>query len=345
MRKIHKISNVFAFLGLDLIFLKLRQLLIKDIPILAYHRVVTLENENDYPFDVELISASKEEFLWQMQYVKKNFNPITLAMLIDSLEGKIELPKNPIVITFDDGFDDNYHIAFPILKELEIPATIFISTSYIETDETFWYEKLANFLLSHETEVEVPELDISLSAENSMEHRRENYSRMVEKLKQVPNVLRLECIENLFDKYNVDYSSVGLSIRQLSATLSWSQLKEMSDSVFEIGSHSVTHPVLSTLSDSKLAEELENSKSVLESKLGIEIKTIAYPVGMEYAFNSEVEEAAKRAGYSLALSYIEGENYLNNLSLYALKRLHVDRGNPRSIFACKLALPSIFNDQ
>ena len=118
----------------------------------------------------------------------------------------------------------------------------------------------------------------------------------------------------------------------------------MSDSVFEIGSHTVTHPVMTMLTDEELATELTESKSVLETKLGITVDVLAYPVGMKFAYDDRVKTATQEAGYKLGLSYLEGRNDPRALLRYGLKRMHVDRVMLRSAFSAALAVPSAFTD-
>src|SRR5579872_3996890 len=118
-----------------------------DIPILAYHRIWDIRDEDGFPFDIELVSACIGEFQWQMEYVRRNFDPITFATLLKILDGEQSAPPKPIIITFDDGFEDNFQNAFPILSALDVPATIFLSTGYIGGERTFWYDRLAQLIL------------------------------------------------------------------------------------------------------------------------------------------------------------------------------------------------------
>ncbi|MBL8524644.1 MAG: polysaccharide deacetylase, partial [Betaproteobacteria bacterium] len=87
----------------------LRALLKSEITILAYHRILNSWDEEHFPFDVELISASCEDFAWQMEYVRSHYSPIAFRDVIAFLDGKCALPPRPLLVTFDDGFDDNYH--------------------------------------------------------------------------------------------------------------------------------------------------------------------------------------------------------------------------------------------
>ncbi len=344
MRKKDKIAEAFHALKIDTIIRKVRCRLIKDVPILAYHRVMDLSDKPEYPFDIDLISASPDEFEWQMRFIKQHFTPIRLSQLCGHIDGKSRLPPSPIVVTFDDGFDDNYYAAFPVLKDLAIPATIFVTTSFVENSTTIWYERLAYFIQMHEGEVSIPELGLVFPCLSGVNNRRKYYAALVERLKLATNDVRQEILESLYRRYEESYSAGSPVTLSMSKAVTWEQLKEMSDSIFEVGSHSVTHPVLTMLSDDELVYELSESKSILEEKMKCKVDTIAYPVGMGFAFDQRVIHTAKNAGYRLAVSYLEGVNYKHRPDPYALKRMHVDRGTLRSTFSCKLALPSVFSD-
>lgn len=100
------------------------------VPILLYHHITTDEFTNDEA--VSLISPT--DFRLHMTAIKINFTPISLRTYYNYVmcdDGSITLPSNPIIVTFDDGYLSNYEIAYPILKELEIPATIFIVTDTV----------------------------------------------------------------------------------------------------------------------------------------------------------------------------------------------------------------------
>jgi peptidoglycan/xylan/chitin deacetylase (PgdA/CDA1 family) len=343
MRKIHYLSKYLSYVKLDYFFLKLKFLFVKDIPILTYHRVCDISNIEDYPFDIELISTDTENFSWQMEFIKKHYNPIHLSRIIDYLDDDIALPSNPIVITIDDGFDDVYTNAFPILKGLDIPATLFITTSFLEEEKTIWYERLAHFILQTDYRIVIADLAFEIPASKDISVRRQYYSQLVERLKLVPNGKRIELLNELYEKYGENYYATSIDIRNLSRPLNWEQIVEMSESILEVGSHSLTHPVFTSLTNENLRRELVDSKNILESAMGIKIDSIAYPVGTKIAFDERVKAATSDAAYKLGLTYVEGRNNPKKLDRFALKRVHIDRDIAKHTFICKLALPSIFD--
>jgi peptidoglycan/xylan/chitin deacetylase (PgdA/CDA1 family) len=112
------------------------------LTILAYHRI--LPPDNGFMFDEGVISASPEVFERQMKFVKENFNVISFKDLQGVLNRNEKEDQKPyLIITFDDGYLDNYTYAYPILKKYGLPATIFLTVNYIGTNLIFWWDQIA----------------------------------------------------------------------------------------------------------------------------------------------------------------------------------------------------------
>lgn len=311
-----------------------------DIPILAYHRIWDLPDEDLFPFDVELVSATIDDFAWQMSYVKENFTPITFHTLIKILDGELPPVERPLVITFDDGYDDNFHHAFPILMAYEVPATIFLATGYIDSGETFWYDRLAQLLLcAPDQEISVTGLDEPLALGVSSKSRRQTIYRLLTHLKRVPDEWRLETLRRLEAVLDPEGR---MAHAPESRPMNWNQVREMSAAGMEFGSHTVNHPVLANLRQEDLWTELWESKHELERQIGKPVEVICYPVGGQEHFDERVQHLARGAGYRLGVSYIPGTNYGHTLDCFALRRLRVERYLDRAYFAAMLNLPELF---
>lgn len=320
---------------------RLRNAWLTHIPVLAYHRVWDVQDEQAFPYDIELISASTADFAWQMEYVRLNFNPITCGMLQSILEGHQAPPPRPIIVTFDDGYEDNYEHAFPILHSLGVPATIFISTGYIGGSETFWYDRLAYLVLNGEPgSFAVKPLNLSVSLNGDRSARRSELARILRACKQARNADRLQGLKVIEREVELGEREMPMS---LSRPMSWDQIREMANAGIEFGSHTVTHPILSRLEDNELWYELTESKRTLEDHLEKPVQTISYPVGGTSAFDARVRHMARSAGYKLGFSYIAGTNSLPIRDHYSLQRLHTERYTDRAYFAAMLQLPEVFN--
>lgn len=313
----------------------------RELPILAYHRVLDIANEDAFPFDPELVSASVEGFAWQMEYVKRRYQPISFRTAIDMIDGKIEWLQRPIIITFDDGYDDNYYHAFPILASLNVPATIFVSTGYVGTGSPFWFDYVAHVLLRAPAgPVFTGNLGFELEIDRRHSSRRTGAAALVRALKRVSNRQRLQFLEEFEQHYD------GIADREcffLSRPLDWTQIREMSVAGIEFGSHTVSHPILSRLDDQELAYELTESRRTLELQLGKPAEVLAYPVGGAEEFNDSVIEAARTAGYRLGVSYMHGVNCIDQMDYFRLRRHRVERYTCPSYFSGVLSLPEVFS--
>ena len=116
----------------------------KHLSILAYHSIQPLQN--NYPFNPEIISAEPETFRKQMAFVKKYFNVINFKQLHEIYQNNQQLPPNSLIITFDDGYSDNFGTMLPILEEFDLTACVYISTNYINENHVFWFDEVAFIL-------------------------------------------------------------------------------------------------------------------------------------------------------------------------------------------------------
>lgn len=326
--------------ALDSIFLF--DLLAKNVSresliVLTYHSVCNKQRCS--LFDEELRTTPRD-FERQLKFIRKYFSVITLKELYQHCICSSELPRKPVMITFDDGYKDNYYNAFRILQKYDLKATFFVSTDYIENRNVFWWDQIAYIVKSSERKT------IRL-----LYPREKKYNTVTREAKSIAirELQRLvKTTQNLDLKLFVDglASSTGINMKNNSRTgdemlLTWSDIKEMKKAGMGIGSHTKTHRVLSTLPDTKLEEELSDSRGVLEYHLGEPVYALSYPVGGANSFNKKVQEFAKRCGYALAFSYRTGVNILGTVDLFNLKRLGVD-GVSLPYFKAIMTMPSQF---
>ena len=111
-----------------------------QIPIIMYHHI---GNKKD---GFLLNRTNTIDFEKQLIFLKKKYEIINFERLIQAFKENKTLPKRTAIITFDDGYKNNYTEAFPLLKKYNIPATIFLTTGHIETDNTFWWDKIGYVL-------------------------------------------------------------------------------------------------------------------------------------------------------------------------------------------------------
>jgi peptidoglycan/xylan/chitin deacetylase (PgdA/CDA1 family) len=142
-------SGLLYYSGLLYLYLFLRDHIFgrEKVRILLYHRILDLQRERSL-CSLPGVIVSVKIFDQQMRYLSKNYHVISLESLVDRKKNDLPFPKKGVVITFDDGWKDNYSYAFPILKKYHLPATIFLTSGYIGTNKTFWPEQVISILES-----------------------------------------------------------------------------------------------------------------------------------------------------------------------------------------------------
>ena len=318
---------------------RLRDGLQGDLRILAYHRVLESTDPEGFRFDPELISASAENFRQQMRVIKRNFNPIRFDELIDCMDRRVALPKRSILVTFDDGYDDNYRVAFPILRELGLSAMFFVSTGHIDSGMPYAYDWLVHMVCTTSaTTISLPEIQVEWSLPDSLQGRRESAARLLETLKNHDALLQESLVASLQVRWNMP-----CVVHPDCRPMTWEQLREMRDGGMEIGSHGVHHRMLAKLPHASMVDEVRESKSMLDRNLGGQARVLSYPVGGFNAYDHTVVEATRSAGFRIACSYVSGTNRMRTDSPYSLRRLHVERGVDAAWFQGMLELPGLFS--
>lgn len=307
------------------------------LTILAYHRVMPTDALESYPFDDQLISATPAQFEWQMRHLREHLHPVALRDVIAHLDDGAPLPPAAVAVTFDDGFADTYRYAFPVLKRYAIPATIFVSTGYIDSKEPFWFE-LAAYLVYHlQPHALVLPGGHTFPTGDSREARTRSLRQLDGILKDLPNAERIALIADWTRRFA---ARITHDATDHSQPISWPQVREMAAAGIEFGSHTVTHPNLTCISDEDLNRELLDSKRILEDRLQRVIDSIAYPIGTPSTFNTHVIEAIERHGYKLGLTYVSGANTLHRIDRFELRRHGISLEMTPPYFRALANLPS-----
>ncbi|WP_430390363.1 polysaccharide deacetylase family protein [Dyella sp. 20L07] len=319
---------------------KLRSWLHKDLRILAYHRIMPLPDPAAYEFDLELISASPDGFREQMRFIKQHYHPMRLSDVAAALNAGKELPADAVVVTFDDGYSDNYRIAYPILREVGVPATFFVSTGHIDSGRPFAYDWLVHMILRADaSRLELPEIGLDVPIPSSRAERRVLAATVLDRMKEIDAMDQSAMTRRLEALWHMPSDVAPPDCRPMT----WDQVREMHRAGFEFGSHGVHHRMLSKLPQVELEYEVHHSRDTLNRELGPGMLHMSYPVGGARAFDERVIDVTRDAGFELACCYISGTNPMRHCNRYALYRLAVERNMGTGWFASMLALPSLMS--
>ncbi|MBB3228582.1 peptidoglycan/xylan/chitin deacetylase (PgdA/CDA1 family) [Luteibacter sp. Sphag1AF] len=312
----------------------------KDLRILAYHRIMDYPDPDTYDFDLELISTSPERFHDQMSLLRRRFRPMRLTDVAEALDAGEALPPDAVAVTFDDGYDDNYRVAFPILRDLGIPATFFVSTGHIDTGKPFLYDWLVHMLLrTGAPSLVLPELNIDMPMPARRDEKRALAGLVLLRMKDISALEQSAMI----DRLERDWRMPSLCAPAQCRPMTWDQLREMHAAGYEIGSHGVYHRMLAKLPEDEMIREIRASKATLDRELPERAALMSYPVGGDRSFNQSVIEATREAGFRAACSYICGTNADPSTNRYALYRLPVERDMGPGWFAAMLTLPKLMS--
>jgi peptidoglycan/xylan/chitin deacetylase (PgdA/CDA1 family) len=316
----------------------LRRVLRKDLRILAYHRVLHVADPAAFAFDLNEVSASPEQFRQQMQLVKRRYDPISFHELIGAIDGGYALPRRPLIVTFDDGYDDNYHVAFPILRELGISAMFFVSTGHIDSGMPYAYDWLVYMLCrTSATRLRVDELALDKPLPATLAGRRALGKELLFHLKALDADTQAAIIARLGEAWDMRPAR-----HPQCRPMTWDQLREMRAAGMEVGSHGVDHNILAKLPPAAMVAEVRQSMATLERELGSPIEVLSYPVGGPDSYNAQVMEAARQAGFRMACNYVTGVNRLPVPAHYELQRLSVESEMDIDWFAAMISLPEVF---
>jgi peptidoglycan/xylan/chitin deacetylase (PgdA/CDA1 family) len=250
--------------------------------VLSYHKV----SPEVHPFFEPLQPAIFEQ---QMRFLKRCYNVLDLQELVDrSRYG--EVPERAVAITFDDGYSDNYEYAFPILRNYDLPATIFVATAAIDNRDILWHDRIFDAFR------------FATRKPGAREERR-ILNSAINRARGLSGEALSRFIEELEQGLQPDFAG-----RAKQSMLTWEQIQEMHRSGIQFGSHTVTHPIVSRLSKERLERELRESQAELSDRLRTPITAFAYPNGRASDYNDDVKSALRRCGYSCAVTACTGFN-------------------------------------
>lgn len=282
----------------------LRSRFVQRAIILGYHRIA------DVPADPYGMVVTPDRFRQQLEVVRRAANPVRL----DELAKRVEiasLPERALVLSFDDAYSDTLSTVLPLLEEFEIPAIVFVVTGYM--GQEFWWDRLARLILQPSRLPELTPLLTGRAARRlqtlahqiggtqvaSAAYRREVLGIVYTHLLSLAHPQQEEVLAQLEAKV-ADVPPGEETARSLSA----SEVVTLSRSAFvQIGSHTVTHPVLARLAHENQRTEILESKLCLEQLLGGQVKAFSYPNG---SFTDVTRELVASVGYSTACASQNG---------------------------------------
>ena len=285
--------------------------------ILMYHRIIDKDLQSPFPVQPGMY-VTPDNFGKQVKFLKDKFKIISLDVLVERLKNGEDV-SGCCVLTFDDGWRDNYTNAFPILKKHQVPATIFLATGFIDTQKWFWPEEVSLSLAwLYQNKMDSSKL---LGILQKLFDKSQFYScglpcdaidRFIDKLKQYEPQQRERVVAALKD--------VCPATKHERILMNWNEVQEMANSgLISFGAHTVSHTLLDQLTVENARYEIKKSKEDIEKRIEKQVNLFAFPNGN---YNKKVLAILRDTKFAAAVTtrrgYIDMSTHLLELPRIAM---------------------------
>jgi peptidoglycan/xylan/chitin deacetylase (PgdA/CDA1 family) len=292
--------------------------------VLIYHRIA--DPESLPRFDPALVSATPAVFEQQMQYLAARFRVVALSDVLRAFEMGTTLPEDAVLVTFDDAYADFGTTAWPILKSLGLPATLFVPTAYPDCPEQlFWWDRLYCAVTST-TRPELESPPFGTMSLRTHDDRLDAFRRLREHLKRSTHHEVLRFVDDACDRLG------GVST-DTNGVLSWNELRRLSREGVALAAHTRTHPLLTRIALDAAREEIVGSQQDLERQIGNTLPVFCFPGGQH---NDTLVSILKQEGFKLAFTTVRGSNDLECADPWRLRRINITRTTSPLMFRLRL---------
>ena len=257
--------------------------------ILMLHRVVQKRSHLEANRQMEITPEFLEKTI--LDYQTRGYRFVSLDEVYEIVNKQKRLREKFICFTLDDGYVDNYELAYPIFKKYNCPFAIYVATDFPDGKALLWWYVLEDILLN-QTKLILG--DGSKYDCSTIEKKNETFIIVKQKIFDSQSTKIEETLNHLFANYSYSFGDKNKSL-----ALSWDQIRLLAaDKFCTIGSHTLSHGVLPNMSTKEIEDELKGSKLKLEKQIGKEVVHFAYPYG---AWNDSVLKQVADAGYKTAV--------------------------------------------
>lgn len=306
----------------------------RGLLVLNYHRI---GDSRSTIWDHDLWSATQDSFDWQVQHLKRHFDvvgPEDLEHVQASKRGR------HIFITFDDGYRDNYDLAFPVLRAHGVSGTFFLATRFIDQPYVSWWDEVAWMIRSSTREF----LEVANWLPEPMLIDKLNPQVTIRTLLKILKTLDSQKTQQFLDDLGNDTGCGRCPARNAAEMwMNWDMIREMRAGGMHFGAHTVNHPVLARLPIEQQRWEIVESRRRIEQEIGEKVNVFSYPVGGAETCTEETRQCLRDEGFQWAFRY--GIGYRRNPfeDPMQIPRLAVEQTLGRSMFQSLTTLPQLFD--
>jgi peptidoglycan/xylan/chitin deacetylase (PgdA/CDA1 family) len=268
------------------------------VALLTFHRVAL---PGATAGDPEVIDTSPERLDAHVGFLKRHFSFIDTGD-VEAFRNGTPLPRNPVLLSFDDGYKDNFEHALPILQRHGAKASFFVASSFISERRIFWWEKIG-FILGRTKVVRIrldyPEpLDLAFGDPEAQRVARRTLLRMIKDRKGL-DVDRF--VAAIADACEVKWDLNEETRLANEMLMTWDEVRALKAAGMDVQSHGHRHLVTQTMTPDALRKDLIESRACIEEEVG-PVRAIAYPTGRGVEGNVELRAAVEGAGFHLAFT-------------------------------------------
>src|SRR3984893_13173486 len=299
--------------------------------ILMYHSV--MEDPRRQGHLLGGIIHSRSEFRGQMELLAREYHPTSLEQVRQFARGESDIPDGAVVVTFDDGYVDNYEIAAPILNEVGVPATFYVTVGCLEQGKLPWVARLRFIFRTTKKRgwVDSSGKVWPLSSEAERENAYLLSCDVCCKLSGAAQEKHVACLEDQLD--------ARVPVESGALMLNFDQARELAREGHIVGSHTMSHPNMAQVSLEEASFEMTESKKRLERQLQVAVTHFSYPCpALSPHWTEQTVAASREAGYETAVTtdgglVRKGDNALWLNRIRPTKTLEGLRWNLESAFA------------
>lgn len=292
----------------------------KGLVVFLYHGIINKQTHPVRNYTKKHLLA--DVFYGQMKALSKCGLPLSMNEVLNHIETRTPFPARAFAITFDDGFENNLSVAAPILSDLNIPAMLYLTTSFIDSNAMSWIDKIEfavqyaknqkiRLFWDREKLFDVSDVSSRIDLLNKIRlfvksQKNCDPYEFARKLCEILNIVEPQTSDDPIDK-----------------KLTWAQVQDIQKSKFlSIGGHGHTHSILSFLSEEKLDFEITSSINMFKEKIGFSPIHYSYPEGLNHCFSQLVIDKLKGVGVRCSPTAEPGVNTCD-IDPFYIKRVMV----------------------
>jgi peptidoglycan/xylan/chitin deacetylase (PgdA/CDA1 family) len=259
----------------------------------------------------------RAEFERQVDYLARHFNVMRLDQVFEALASDPAGLNNAAVITVDDGYQDFYEVAFPVLRAAGLPATLFLTTRFVDGDFWLWPDRV-RYILQHSETLEplaIPGFERHGRCPLDAGSRDITWDRIVGYLLGIDDSARLAWLQAFTERQGVDLPQAPTGGFR---AVNWEQVREMAAANIEIGAHTRTHPSLGMIAEAQLQSEVQGAVDDIERQTGRRPGSFCFPNGQPGDYTETVKSHVRHAGCKGAVTAFYDRHVADDL--YEMRR-------------------------